>query len=157
MSFVAKLYQDDRLAERHAVTLDGTLRDAQAEPHDVVIDDLSATGFRTVAIAGVAVGDVITLGIFGIGLRSAAVLRESDGHYGCQFFVPLNASELSFALAGLSPPDPLPLPGTALFPAAGASEPQAGEWSLSARARILTVLAAGTLPWLGLGLAWRLF
>ncbi len=155
MSFVAKLYQDDRLAERHAVTLDGTLRDAQAEPHDVVIDDLSATGFRTAAIAGVAVGDVITLGIFGIGLRSAAVLRESDRHYGCQFFVPLNASELAFALAGLTPPDPLPLHGAALFPT-GAGEAQASEWSLSMRARILTILAAGTLPWLGLGLAWHM-
>jgi hypothetical protein len=157
MSFVAKLYQDDRLAERHAVTLDGTLRNAQAEPHDVVIDNLSATGFRTAKMAGIAVGDVITLGIFGIGLRSAAVLRESDGHHGCQFFVPLNASELAFALAGLSPPDPLPLHGAALSRPAGAGEARATEWSLSARARILTIMAAGTLPWLGLGLIWRLF
>ena len=52
MPFVAKLYDDDRSAERYPVLLDGTLRNPQAEPQDVVIDDLSASGFRTATARG---------------------------------------------------------------------------------------------------------
>lgn len=157
MSFVAKLYQDDRSAERHPVLLDGTLRNARAEPQDVVIEDLSATGFRTAKAAGIAVGDVITLGIFGIGLRSASVQRESDGQHGCQFFVPLNASELNFALAGLAPPEPARLPGSAPVQQDGVDAAQPAEWKLSPRMQVAAITAAGVLPWLGFGLIWRLF
>jgi hypothetical protein len=63
--------------------LDGTSCNSQSEPQDVIIDDLSATGFRTAIAMGLTIGDVTTLEIFGIGLRPARVLRESKGHYGC--------------------------------------------------------------------------
>ncbi|MGR6331244.1 PilZ domain-containing protein [Sphingomonas sp. XXL09] len=156
MSFVAKLYEDDRSAERYPVLLDGTLRNPQAEPQDVVIDDLSATGFRTATARGLAVGDTITLGIFGVGLRTARVQRADDGHYGCQFVVPLTAEELASALAGLAPPEPIRFPAPELNSAAAVDQPAQREWSLSPRMRILCVTAAGIGPWMVLGLVWRL-
>lgn len=160
MSFVAKLYDDDRLAERYSVMLDGTLRNAQAEPQDVVIDDLSATGFRTVMAMGLEIGDVITLGIFGVGLRTAQVMRVSDGQYGCQFLKPLNAEELASALCGLTPPEPVllhyPSAGDALGTGAMDARPKPiSEWSLSPRLRVASIAAAGILPWVGAGLVWR--
>lgn len=156
MSFVAKLYEDDRSAERYSVLLDGTLRNPQAEPQDVVIDDLSATGFRTATACGLAVGDVITLGIFGVGLRTARVQRADEGHYGCQFVVPLTAEEIASALAGLAPPDPVRFPAPALVAAATVDRPAAHEWSLSPRMQLLCVTAVGAAPWLLLGLVWQL-
>ncbi|MBI0477206.1 PilZ domain-containing protein [Sphingomonas sp. MA1305] len=155
MSFVAKLYEDDRSAERYPVLLDGTLRNPQAEPQDVVIDDLSATGFRTATARGLAVGDTITLGIFGVGLRTARVQRASDGHYGCQFVAPLTAEELASALAGLAPPDPIRFPAPELGASVAVDQP-VREWSLSPRMRVLCITAVGVAPWLLLGLAWRL-
>lgn len=153
MSFVAKLYDDDRLAERYPVILDGTLRNPQAEPQDVIIDDLSAGGFRTSVAMSLVVGDVITLGIFGVGLRLARVMRESEGSYGCQFITPLSTEELAAALCGLTPPEPV-----LLYQRAAASpiepEGQETEWSLSPRLRILSIAMAGIVPW---GAAWLLW
>lgn len=155
MALVAKLYNDERLAERYAVRLDGTLRNTNAVPQDVVIDDLSVTGFRTTSAIGLAVSDVITLGIFGVGLRSAKVSRESDDSYGCQFLEPLTAQELSFALQGITPPAPIPMPG----------QPQAGEsikafalldneGKLSPRLRLLSITAMAVIPWAVIAVLW---
>ena len=159
MSFVAKLYNDDRLAERYPVTLDGTLRNPQAEPQDVVIDDLSVTGFRTASAYGLAVGDVITLGVFGVGLRNARVRRESGGNYGCQFLQPLSVAELNVALAGLTSPDPVVLHRHILAGATGSTATGtplslAAEWSLSPRMRLATIAAVGIIPWIIAWLSW---
>ena len=159
MSFVAKLYHDDRLAERYPVTLDGTLRNPQAEPQDVVIDELSVTGFRTASAHGLAVGDIITLGVFGVGLRNARVQRESNENYGCQFLQPLSVAELNVALGGLTAPAPVVLhkqipnglPGAT---AIGLQLSPATEWSLSPRMRLATIAAVGIIPWTILWLSW---
>ena len=155
MSFVAKLYDDDRLAERYPVMLDGTLRNSEAEPHDVIIDDLSASGFRTGIPMGLVVGDVITLGIFGVGLRPARVLRDSDGYYGCQFFKPLSDEELAAALCGLTPPEPVLLHQRAAADRIVGPEGREAEWSLSPRLRILSIAMAGLAPWGAAGLLWH--
>jgi hypothetical protein len=155
MSFVAKLYDDDRLAERYPVMLDGTLRNPQSEPQDVIIDDLSATGFRTATAMGLTIGDVITLGIFGVGLRPARVLRESKGHYGCQFLTPLGSEELAFALCGLTPPEPVSLRQQTDVASIGPQKAREPEWSLSPRWRIMSITAAALVPWAALGLLWR--
>lgn len=154
MSLVAKLYDDDRSAERYPVMLDGTLRNLRAEPQDVVIDDLSATGFRTTAALNVAIGDDITLGVFGVGLRAARVLRESNGAYGCQFLVPLNQRELASALCGLAPPEPIRLPIGDSAPLREAAVAVEREWSLSPRMRVLSIMTVAVAPWLLLGLGW---
>lgn len=154
MLFVAKLYHDIRTAERYPVSLDGTLRNAQAEPQDVVIDDLSATGFRTTATHGVEIGDEITLGVFGVGLRTAHVLRESNGGYGYQFQVPLTQNELASALCGLKPPEPIRFPGVTAAHIEGPAPAADPEWSLSSRMRVLTIATIAVAPWILLGICW---
>jgi hypothetical protein len=156
MSFVAKLYDDDRLAERYPVMLDGTLRSPQAVPQDVIIDDLSAGGFRTGVAMGLVVGDVITLGIFGVGLRPARVMRESDGSYGCQFLTPLSAEELAAALAGLTPPEPVLLHQQVAANPIEGPEGREAEWLLSPRLRILSITTAAIVPWGIAGLLWNI-
>lgn len=91
---VAKLF-DQRTAPRHPVDVDGTLRDTENEPHEVVVVDLSLTGFRIPGATDVAVFSRIGLGLTGLGSRSAKVVRRDEqGWYGCTFDVPLTASEL---------------------------------------------------------------
>ena len=155
MALVAKLYNDERLAERYPVRLDGTLRDTSAVPQDVVIDDLSATGFRTTSATVLSVNDVITLGIFGVGLRSAQVSRKSGDSYGCQFLEPLTAQELASALQGLTPPAPIPMPvqlqaGTPIE----ASAPLNDHRKLSPRLRILFIMAVAIIPWAIIAVLW---
>lgn len=158
MAAVARLYQDMRDAERHAVVIDGTLRNTHAEPQDVVIEDLSATGFRMKSAAGLAVGDVVTLGLYGAGLRSARVMRESDGRFACQFFVALADNELAFALAGLAAPDPIPFPTSHALPTNAAhidaNRSSASRRPLSPRSRLLIMASAAIAPWLAIGAFW---
>jgi hypothetical protein len=109
MASLTKLNHQARRAERQRVAIGSTLRNAAAEPFDVMIEDLSATGFRVPAVADLAIGDMITLGIPGVGLRRAVVVRASDDTYGCQFLEPIEASALSAATDGV-------INSTILFP-----------------------------------------
>lgn len=100
MAVIAALYRDVRSAERHSVSLDGTLRDSGSIPHDVVIQDLSATGFRIPTGANLKFSDLISLGLPGVGKRAARVVWEADERCGCTFLDPLTENELHAALAG---------------------------------------------------------
>lgn len=154
MALMAKLYRDERLAQRYPVRLDGTLRDTSTLPQDVVIDDLSATGFLTSAI-GLSVNDVITLGIFGIGLRSAHVSRKSVESYGCRFLEPLTPQELSLALRGLAPPAPLTMP--VQLPAGASMDASVlldDDGDLSPRLRLLSIAAVAIIPWIVIAVLW---
>jgi hypothetical protein len=101
MTPLKTLYDDTRGAERQRVALDSTLRNADAEPFDVMVEDLSATGFRVPAVADLMIGDMVTIGISGIGLRRAVVVRASDDKYGCQFLQPIDASAMTAAMDGV--------------------------------------------------------
>lgn len=100
MAVTAALYQDVRSAERHAVSLDGTVRDPDRTPHDVVIEDLSSTGFRIPAGAGLKFDDLISLGLPGAGRRAARVVWQAGERCGCTFLEPMTEDQLRAALAG---------------------------------------------------------
>lgn len=97
MALAAKLYRDERVADRQTVNLDATLRKLDQHPVDISIEDLSATGFRMVTDASLALGVVLSVGISGIGRRDARVVRRADDHYGCEFLVPIGAAEIARA------------------------------------------------------------
>lgn len=109
MGLVAYLYRDSRWAERHQVERDATLRDPDWSPIDITVDNLSEGGFRATVNADLPVGAEIGLGLAGIGLRAARIVRRTDSSYGCEFLTPLTGSEL---YAALSTPatDPIALP-----------------------------------------------
>lgn len=100
MTVLAALYRDERSAERYPVSLTGTLRDPDRTPHDVVVEDLSMSGFRLPVSADLEVGTYVSLGLPRVGICPARVVRQGDERYGCAFLVPLTGAEFQAALNG---------------------------------------------------------
>jgi len=112
MALTAQLYLDARGSKRFRVAFDATLRDPSHAPLDVVVEDLSASGFRVLTSADLAVGVEIGLGLAGIGMHRARVIRRQKGVYGCEFVRPLTSAALNLALgAPASAPVALPRMG----------------------------------------------
>ena len=97
MALAAKLYRDERIADRQAVSLDATLRKPDQRPVDIMIEDLSASGFRMTASESLTFDDAISVGISGLGRREARVVRRSGSSYGCEFVVPVDRAEIERA------------------------------------------------------------
>lgn len=97
MALAAKLYRDERMADRQTVNLDATLRKPDDRPVDILVEDLSATGFRMTGADALSLDALVTVGISGVGRREARVVRRSDDHYGCEFLVPIGAEEIARA------------------------------------------------------------
>ncbi|MBO9713159.1 PilZ domain-containing protein [Sphingomonas sp.] len=158
MSIAARLYrEDDRSAERHRLERDATLRDSDWAPLDAVVEDLSAGGFRVVVSAELRVGSEIGLGLAGIGVRKARVVRQAETGYGCEFLEPLSDSDFAKALVA-APAAPIRLPYGAtsqaeLEEALYAAEPVVDRLPLRTRVAIIVACAAGGWALLG-GVAW---
>ncbi len=89
------------------VDLPGTVRDGERTAIDVVIEDVSAAGFRIRRGPELEIDEAITLGVAGLGVRAAVVVRSTDHSYGCEFRETLNPGELH-AILFASPIDPIP-------------------------------------------------
>lgn len=109
MAIVAHLYRDARWATRHKVEIEATLRDPEWSPFDAVVEDLSSAGFRIDVVAELPLDAEIGLGIAGIGLRDARIVRRTESGYGCEFVQPLTVAELDRALRS-RPAEPSALP-----------------------------------------------
>lgn len=109
MAITAKLIDDNRNAERFPVELDATVRNAAARPYDVVLEDLSSTGFRMVGGPDMPIGSAISIGFAGIGVQPARLTRLNDDSYGCEFVKPLTSAELSAAI-NAAPAAPIAFP-----------------------------------------------
>jgi hypothetical protein len=151
MGLVAYLYRDGRWAERHPLERDATLRDPDWSPIDVTVEDLSEGGFRVTAATELPIGAEIGLGLAGIGMRQARVVRRTKALYGCEFLVPLTNPELRAALAG-PPTTPIALPFEA--PVLDVEEhPE----RLPLLMRAVAIVAGAVLAWaIVLGLGWIL-
>ncbi len=90
MALTAKLVRDDRRADREMLDVGGTLRHVPHLPIDVVIEDLSSTGFRMRTHADLDLQETVTIGIPGIGQRAALIVRCSEGGFGCEFVEPID-------------------------------------------------------------------
>lgn len=102
MTLVAQLYTDGRGAERVAAGRDATLRDSAQRPIDIVIEDLSSSGFGMSTAEDLAVGSILNLRLAGISKRDVRVVRRFGLTYGCEFAPPLTERELALVLsAGL--------------------------------------------------------
>lgn len=109
MAIPATLINEGRSSERFPVELDATVRNAAARPYDVVIEDLSTTGFRMVGGPAMVVGDAVSIGFAGIGVQPARLTRLNDDSYGCEFIRPLSPADLSTALHA-APIEPIAFP-----------------------------------------------
>lgn len=85
MALTAQLVRDDRRADRETLDVAGTLRHVRNVPIDVIVEDLSATGFRMRTQATLNLQEKVTIGIPGIGQRAAYVVRHTAEGFGCEF------------------------------------------------------------------------
>lgn len=101
MTMVARLFVnapgERRQDTRHPLDAAATLRVARTVPRDVLIHDLSAGGCQFVSAKPIALGSSISVGIAGVGMREATIVRSHAGLHGCAFEQPLNATELNRA------------------------------------------------------------
>lgn len=103
MALIARVYRSDpderRGAVRHPMELGATLRGAEGEPIDVLIYDLSLTGFRMETPAALDLDEPVWIGIGGTRVNAALVARRGPTGYGCEFITPITLSQLKSALS----------------------------------------------------------
>lgn len=85
MALAAQFVRNDRRADRETLDVAGTLRPIPTMPIDVVVEDLSTTGFRMRTRTALKLAEKITIGIPGIGQRAAYVVRRTADGFGCEF------------------------------------------------------------------------
>lgn len=95
MALRAKLVRDSRGAERENLDIAGTLRDVRNEPIDIIVEDLSATGFRVQTQVRLHLDEKVTVGIPGVGQRVAYVVRATGDGFGCEFVNPIDQQLVS--------------------------------------------------------------
>lgn len=95
---------DERRAgsDRVAVQRPSTVRAEDFRPRDVVVEDLSSTGFRFVSATPVTIGTLLHVGLGGSGMSQARVVRADADHYGCEFVRPLSEDQLARAFTDSS-------------------------------------------------------
>ncbi|MBW6531492.1 PilZ domain-containing protein [Sphingomonas citri] len=81
----ARVYRTRRAGERYDTDAPTTLRGASQVPLDVVVDQISLSGCHIVTPEEVSVGELISLGIAGLGRVEALVVRRTRTGYGCAF------------------------------------------------------------------------
>ena len=142
MAITAQIISDDRSSERFPAGLNATLRDQVTRPHDVMIDDLSLTGFRLSGGPAMALGSEASIGFAGIGVHQARVTRQDGDVYGCEFVTPITQEMLTRALTA-GPVAPIAFP-TAAGPSLldHVPEPYVEPYSGRTKLAIATVAAA---------------
>ena len=151
MALIGQLYSGGRAAERHDLGADATVRGPDRVPIDVLVADLSRTGCLFVSTEPLTVDAVITIGIAGVGLREARIVRNQDVRFGCTFLVPLTQAELTDGLTqsqtvAMVPIDPL---------APGEDDALPPTFKLPRLARLLVFAGLGIASWVVVLLALR--
>lgn len=148
MAIAAKIILSDRndrwRSPRRPLSLDATLRAGSGTPLDVRIYDLSVSGFLMEAEAELEIGNEIHIGIGGIGVSSARVIRTAGNLFGCEFRRAIASQDLVAAKAAEVLPLHLPDGGEdGAYP-----EPVVALWTPQARLAVTIVPAA--LCWVAL-------
>jgi hypothetical protein len=100
MALAAKLYRlDNRQSDRLSVEVDATVRAAAAQPIDATIADVSETGFRAWIEQEVPIGAEISIGLPGVGVIEACVVRREGNDYGARFLVPITPAAIAKAMS----------------------------------------------------------
>ncbi|MDB5714298.1 MAG: type pilus assembly PilZ [Sphingomonadales bacterium] len=90
---------DRRQGPRIAVESCSTLR-ADTRPVDVLMTDLSETGFAIESVLPLEIGAEVSIGLPGYGAFEAWVVRKDGDTVGCAFSQPLDAHIVRSAFAG---------------------------------------------------------
>jgi transcriptional regulator with XRE-family HTH domain len=96
---------DKRSAPRKTLRLSASHRRAGRQAGAVLVHDLSTEGMLIETVAGLAVGEAVTIELPRSGAHEAAVVWSSGHFYGCRFKQPLPAGTMSAALLKAFPAD----------------------------------------------------
>jgi len=99
MKFVVRIQSERRSAERQAVTVGTVIQTEPTNAAIVLLDEVSAAGFRVVAAVPLAVGEQIDIELPAIGVRTASVVHQTGMRFGCSFNARLTDEELSQIVA----------------------------------------------------------
>lgn len=94
MKHVIMMLRERRNSARHDIALDINASDQGVTPAAVLVEDISATGFRMVSGVPLITGDRINIDLPKVGERNATIVRQSGVRAGCAFTLPLTANEL---------------------------------------------------------------
>lgn len=83
---------DGRRSQRGQVNARARFRQVGANPYEVELRDISATGFRMVTYTRPAIGTRIWVTLPGLQSMEAIVRRATGNEYGCEFVQPLHPS-----------------------------------------------------------------
>lgn len=84
-------------ASRVALDRPATMRDPSRAPIDVIVRDLSITGAMLEAEGGLPTGTLVSLGIAGVGMQFARVVRNASGGMAVEFMLSLDARVVATA------------------------------------------------------------
>lgn len=83
---------ESRKSRRQPICARARFREVGANPYEVEIEDLSATGFRMTSYARPRVGTRIWVTLPGLQPLEAVVRRSEGNNHGCEFIHPLHPS-----------------------------------------------------------------
>ena len=95
---------DTRRSSRARITARARFREAGANPYEVQIDDLSASGFRMISYTRPRAGTRIWVTLPGLQSLEAVVRRSDGNNHGCEFVLPLHPSVARHMQSLLQPP-----------------------------------------------------
>jgi hypothetical protein len=129
---------------RATVDRPSTIRTFDAFPHDVIVEDLSQTGFSFTSSSTVPTGAIVHVGLAGAGRAAAEVTWRSGDRHGCRFRPPLGAAQLSAAFS-----QPIEASITSLAPMAFRVSPSSLESrrGLPLYLRFVVISGTGMLGW----------
>ena len=78
-------WEERRASEREALSAFSTVRNPREGRHSVIVEDVSATGFRFRAKAALEIGDIVQIDLPRISGKQAKIIWGNDGFYGCHF------------------------------------------------------------------------
>lgn len=84
--------EEARRSRRASIKARARFREVGANPYEVEIDDLSATGFRMVSYTRPRVGTHIWITLPGLQSLEAVIRRSEGNSHGCEFILPLHPS-----------------------------------------------------------------
>ncbi len=137
-----------RISERFQVGRDSTLRWNDGLPRDVIIEDLSCSGFRIAGGEALAAGEEIMVGLAGVGTRKATVIWSENDRTGCQFLRPISARELGATIVASTLVQG-PSAWTGDSPAAQDQIDDLRSKPFSSRRSIALLIAAAIAVWIG--------
>jgi len=151
MTIVARLFVADpeerRFSQRRRVGADATLRTAKAVPHDVVVQDLSTTGCRFTSDDAFSDGTRVSIGIAGVGVHRAQILRRDGRLHGCEFVHALTPAQVEMAGHAQTVHRDV----FVMHDASGFPEPSVGHYPGTMRVGI--ALGGAVVAWAAVGLA----